>query len=832
MYSRTDIINIVKKYLPAGAMISMLYPPYYTPAIITSDIDGDKSLEIVAAYTLQNKPYAIVLKNCNCFWYKAAVIKGMGYTISYMNVVPITDSKANNLILGWQLDSIFSVLSIYQLTGKEIKSILPINMYFSKIDIVNIAATNSANMLFRIALWYHVTGDAYNIEVYKLENSMLSPDVGAYPYYFRKVTAYYENKIKKMPEAAFYWYFLADSELKAILPLRALNSINTCENLVSKLKYSYPTKKELTDLKEKILAYINENMLNSRNINLYPAFIKTDSGNKWGYIDNKGAFIIKPQYDNARDFQENGLAVVENKELSGIIDNSGKYIVEPKYGSITAFSEGLAEVEDVDGFKVIDENGKEITSKAYGYISAYKNSRTFFEISAPNGITHYGYLDKEGKEVIPPKYESASDFNNEKAVVKVSDNYYALITPNGNTLHSYKFSFVGNLGDGLLPFKKQQDGKLGYINEAGAIIIPPKYGEAQPFKAERAVVNTSSDFANKYGLIDKAANFIIKPEFNQINYLGKSRFSVGKAFDASSPFLGSRFAIADINGNFLTEFIYNMVAPYKDSLASANNDKYTFFIDETGKISKSFPILDGSGILTLEENLVKANIDYRLSYYDRSGKLKWSESKTIKLDKKYSIAEEKYKPNRDYLVYYPQVQGMDLKTAQYIVNKKLKALSKVKPVDSNVKLDYSYLGDFRPQFYKKLLLVLDLTGYEYHFGAAHGMPTEIYPHIDLYSGKFYELKDLFKVKSNYVKVLSSIIGNQIKNDKQYSYVFPNTYKGIKPDQPFYVDEDNLYIYFEPYEIAPYAAGFPTFKIPFTEIMNIINTKGEFWRAFH
>lgn len=112
------------------------------------------------------------------------------------------------------------------------------------------------------------------------------------------------------------------------------------------------------------------------------------------------------------------------------------------------------------------------------------------------------------------------------------------------------------------------------------------------------------------------------------------------------------------------------------------------------------------------------------------------------------------------------------------------------------------------------------------------MPSKIYPHIDLVSGKFYELKALFKLNSNYVKVLSDNIGEQIKNNPEYSYVFPDAYKGIQEDRPFYVGKDALYIYFYPYEIAPYATGFPTFKIPYKDIMNIINANGEFWRAFN
>ncbi|GEN35861.1 hypothetical protein ADA01nite_33210 [Aneurinibacillus danicus] len=38
------------------------------------------------------------------------------------------------------------------------------------------------------------------------------------------------------------------------------------------------------------------------------------------------------------------------------------------------------------------------------------------------------------------------------------------------------------------------------------------------------------------------------------------------------------------------------------------------------------------------------------------------------------------------------------------------------------------------------------------------------------------------------------------------------YKGIKPDQPFYVTGDALHLYFYPYEIAAYAAGFLRFPV--------------------
>ncbi|GAA3317155.1 hypothetical protein GCM10020331_015100 [Ectobacillus funiculus] len=75
-------------------------------------------------------------------------------------------------------------------------------------------------------------------------------------------------------------------------------------------------------------------------------------------------------------------------------------------------------------------------------------------------------------------------------------------------------------------------------------------------------------------------------------------------------------------------------------------------------------------------------------------------------------------------------------------------------------------GTFHCRFFQKHLLVLELNGYKFPFGAAHGMPTEVYVHIDVRDGTLYQLEDLFIIKdSNYVKVLSDIIKQQIETEK-------------------------------------------------------------------
>ena len=818
-----NLLKFVKSCLPLGSEILTL-EKHKKPAICVADLDGNKIPEIIVGYKLQEQNYIMILKRYKNSWYIAANIKGTGYNINYLGVARITEKNINSLIVGWQVGTIWSQLDIIQWTGAEYKKILDEEVYYSKIEVEDMKGIHGRDGICEIALWVHDTGNAYKVEVYRLCNQRLVPAKDVYPYYFAKVAMFYKKRVREMPDTAFYWYYLADAQFKACMYKKALISINKAIDL----NLEYPPKGVLIKLKKDILCKLK---YRERVINLYPASINDLEGVLWGYINNKGELIIKPQYSQAFDFQDNGLAIVQINNLYGIINEFGKYVLEPKYEFISQFSEGRSQVIDSKGFKVIDEKGREITSKAYNYIGTYKDGRAVFGNSSGNGAYLYGYLDREGKEVIPNRYQTASDFNHGKAVVKVKENEFRLIDRNGQTLNTYKFNLAGNLAEGLLAFQEKPDSKSGYINESGNIVIKPKFTQARAFNDGRAIVNVSEGYDNRYGLIDRNGKFIVEPKYNDINSLGNGMFAVGKAIIEDKPYIGSKYAIVNNNGSFLTDFIYYGVSEYKNGLASAYDDKNTFFIDKRGVKVENLPSVSGSGTLELKKNIIKANVDFRTSYLDKSGKIIWQQNKVITLNKKYKITEKRYRPNKDYLVYYPEISGMNDKEKEKDVNKKLKELSKVKPIPPG-QLEYSYLGDFSVEFFKKNLLVLELNGYIYYFGAAHGMPTKIYPHINLINARFYELRDLFKKDSNYVKVISDIIDYQIKHDEQYSYVFPDAFKSIKENQPFYVGEDALYIYFEPYEIAPYAAGFPTFKIPYKDIMSIIDTKGEFWKSFN
>jgi hypothetical protein len=567
-------------------------------------------------------------------------------------------------------------------------------------------------------------------------------------------------------------------------------------------------------------------------ISIYPAPVSYIGDSKWGYIDTSGKFVLKPDYSSTERFQPNGLAVAGKEGKVGLIKYTGKFVVEPVYQSIGDFSDGLAIAQDENGFSVIDAKGN-IISGMYPFIGDYKEGRAVYYVELQGGNIRYGYLGENGQTAIAPVYEYAFDFNGGLATAKLPNDGYVIIDKSGNKLKTLNYNYVTNISDGMIPFSPYQDGKFGYLNSKGDVAIEPMFLTAEGFRDGTAVVNAAADFTvNKYGLIDKKGKYLIKPQYNEILQLGEGMVALGLAIDPKNTFAGSKYALATSEGTVLTDFIFYGLEQFNNGAASVYDNTSTFFIDKQGKRVESLPSADGIGKLELLDSLVYADIDKRPYYMNRRGEIVYRPSSAITLKSGVNVSEEKFRPNRNYLVYYPVLGNLKDLKVQDSINTKLRDMwidKKIIPTDN---LDYSYEGDFKIGFNRKNLLELQKSAYDYPFGAAHGMPTMDYVHIDTRTGAFYQLEDLFKDGSDYVKVLSDILKKQIAEHGEEMGVWPDSYKGIKPDQPFFLSSEALMLYFEPYEIAPYAAGFPTFTVPFAEISDIIDKNGSFWLSFN
>lgn len=506
---------------------------------------------------------------------------------------------------------------------------------------------------------------------------------------------------------------------------------------------------------------------------LYSAYITDQNEKKYGYIDETGVFVISPVYDQASEFSE-GYAVVytsEDNEYS-VIDTTGKSIYKSSY-AIGDFHEGMAVFDD---FK--------------------------------DGKTMEGYIDTTGTIVLPAIYDKASIFQNGTAYVYTGKEVQQ-IDPTGKVLKSYEIDkndiYISDFRDGYIVYNSVGDSIMEAMTYEGKKLPLPS--------------NVSKNYTG----------------YGNLMYLGNDIFAVMKKSDTedySSTFT-TPYALFDAKGKQLSDYIFYDLSKYNDGFASATDDTTTYFIDTAGKISDTLPKFNGRGTLTLMGNVIKAEVDDILIYETTDGKIFYQTSDDVKLNDTLSLKAKKVKPNKYALIYYPVLTGLSDSAVEKKINDNLYKNFVESRGDLKKEDNFSVEDSFTGKVINNLLLVNRL-GYDYSFGAAHGMPINDYYLYNLKTGDTFGLKDLFRKNSNYVDVLSKIVTKNINADKKNneSMYFDDTFKSISDNQYFYVDENNLYLYFYPYDIAPYAAGFPEFKIPFNSIGSIINIEGDFWKALH
>lgn len=574
---------------------------------------------------------------------------------------------------------------------------------------------------------------------------------------------------------------------------------------------------------------------------LYPASVLTSSGDNWGYIDSNGTFSIKPGYSFAGEFNDNGVAIVANGTSQydvckvSFINKSGKVIAGPFSSYIPEFRNGLAILRGVnEGSVVVDSSGKVILQTKYRVIDYQDEMLSFYD-----NKLHYGFMDLKGKVVIPAKYLNISNFENGKAEVEVSPGKFSVINKAGKVIEEHKYYNTYTSSEGLTSYYDEKSKKTGYKFYNGNIAIQPLFYTAGPFKDGYAVVEIESDkSANKFGLIDKKGNFVIKPEYSGINYVGSGLYAVSNYSDIpySSYYLPK--ALFNSKGEQLTDFKYYRIDEFQNDYATACDSTSTFFIDKMGNIVDKLPKLSGIGEIKFIRDVLQAKLDSGLTYLKENGEVIWQKDNSIPL--RYGIRVKKVTSRPDYLTFieYPELSGMENTAVQNSINDKLKA-EFLNDIGTKTSDDEEYPEELTCKFtvtLNKDLLIIDKNGYLYPIGAAHGMPSQDYLYIDLKTGVFYQLKDLFKPDSNYADKLASLVKNQMLLDNRVSTItgglaYFETDVTVSDDQYFILGNDSIKVYYYPYEIAAYAAGFPEFEIPYGQISSIIDTKGAFWNAF-
>ena len=174
-----------------------------------------------------------------------------------------------------------------------------------------------------------------------------------------------------------------------------------------------------------------------------------------GFADTAGNVVIKPQFDDIKNFSE-GYAAAQVNGLWGHIDKTGSWVCEPKYDALDGyeFHNGLAVMYmgEGDGSIVIDETGAEVFRLEGYYLSAFEPSGVAIITGTAEGETElFGFVDRTGKIVLPLDAGYVFDM-------------------------SYADDYMGGFKEGLQVLVK--DGKYGFIDLEGKEAIPVTWGYA------------------------------------------------------------------------------------------------------------------------------------------------------------------------------------------------------------------------------------------------------------------------------------------------------------------------------------------------------------------
>lgn len=125
--------------------------------------------------------------------------------------------------------------------------------------------------------------------------------------------------------------------------------------------------------------------------------------------------------------------------------------------------------------------------------------------------------------------------------------------------------------------------------------------------------------------------------------------------------------------------------------------------------------------------------------------------------------------------------------------------------------------DYHLKYNQNNLLSIVLTDYQYA-GGAHGSTIQSSYNFDLASGQDLKLSDLMKSNSGYISYINSVIKQEIDKRAaagELSVLTP--FETITGDQPYYLSNQGLVIYFQQYEYFPYAAGIQEFTIKYADL---------------
>lgn len=237
------------------------------------------------------------------------------------------------------------------------------------------------------------------------------------------------------------------------------------------------------------------------------AMVKKDG--LYGYISTTGGFLIRPAYKDANVFLGANTAVNDGKEWF-MINTSGYKIARPdqEVEDLSFVSNNKIRVAQKGKYGYTNSNFDIAKKLPYDFASNFKNGVAAVKIG-----DKWGLIDSNEKQITDCVFEDIlldeyeTCINNGVIFAKKDGKYY-MLNEKGSKITKESF-------DNAYPFVSSEpaavcvNGKWGFVNNKGKIVIEPQYTEAKSFMNNLAPVSV----AGMWGYINADGKFRINAQF-------------------------------------------------------------------------------------------------------------------------------------------------------------------------------------------------------------------------------------------------------------------------------------------------------------------------------
>ena len=246
-------------------------------------------------------------------------------------------------------------------------------------------------------------------------------------------------------------------------------------------------------------------------------FAVSEEGN-WKYLKADGTEddSMGESYEFASMAGEDGVRVMCKGGKGELVDSSG--IVQGKIDFVPteamAYAEGLVPLEKGMVFSYYNALGDEV-------FGGYDFASSFTEGKAAVYDDKWKIIDTEGNVVSEEAYadiifniEGSYILNN--VIVAQMGDAYALYNGKGEKIGDFTCEEMDKYsGDGMIAFCK--NGKWGYVDIKGKIVIEPQFEKAKSFANGLAGVCVN----DKWGFIDETGAIVVEPIFLDVDYFNE-----------------------------------------------------------------------------------------------------------------------------------------------------------------------------------------------------------------------------------------------------------------------------------------------------------------------